>query len=264
MDVNKDYTPTDYLGGSAFGKLKMHLERYKYRRGEFKGHAPADPYKRHKKHFRVVDCGTSMAVRMYNTNILRAFPDGRIMIDLGGWETSTTKANLNYAVGRFVPFGRVSVYSRSVFGKNQMCVSVKGKLYRYYGGIELDADQNIISPLKAFEAKRIDRAESKELADKLKASGFKDMFKVLAANVTPNMRRGYYSADRMRDYLTDADYVDRWLEIIAQYTFDKISTRRGVYEWVQREPKAVWAAIMRDLKARMYEVVETDTTVIVA
>lgn len=262
MDVN-EYTPTNYLVGSAFGRLKPYLEQHKYRRGRNKGDAPADHYRRYKRHFRVVDRKSFMVVRTYNTDILTAYPDGRVVLDMGGWFTITTKANLNYALGHFVPFGRVSICSRKLFGRNQLCLDVNGKLYRYYDGIELDADHNISSPLKSFEAKRINRQATKELAAELKASGFKDVFKVLAASVTPDMRtRVYYDAGKLREALADADYADRWLEIIADYAFYKKYIPSRLHEWSKREPKEVWVALMRDLKHPMYESVDSGTTVV--
>lgn len=87
---------------TPYTKLQFHLERHMYKRGQFKGDAPADASLRGKNHLRVIKQGGNMCVRMWNTNIITVTPDNHIRISMGGWWTSTTKQNLNEAVHTFL------------------------------------------------------------------------------------------------------------------------------------------------------------------
>lgn len=84
---------------TPFGNLRLHIERYKYKKGRHAGAAPADTSRRGKSHFRVENHGYYIDVVFYYTSILRAFDDGRVVLQAGGYETSpTTRAALEDAL----------------------------------------------------------------------------------------------------------------------------------------------------------------------
>lgn len=75
---------------TAHEHLALHLSKYKYKRGEFKGDAPADHTRRGMSHFRVAEYGENYVVVFHNTHILRAYPDGSYVIHTDGWHTALT------------------------------------------------------------------------------------------------------------------------------------------------------------------------------
>ena len=87
--------------------LNLHLQRYVYKRGANKGDAPLE--KRSKSHVRIrrVDANT-LAVRMYETDILTVRSDGTFTIALDSWETSTTIALAQHLKARGLQVGVVS------------------------------------------------------------------------------------------------------------------------------------------------------------
>ena len=106
--------PSNYY----YGTLKLHLERHIYKRGKHKGDAPMEARQRNKNHYRVIDRGTHMAVRFHNTDIIKAYPDGRITIDCEGWaDRITTKTHLNMSLP-----GAYYVASYKVHSKSQLVV----------------------------------------------------------------------------------------------------------------------------------------------
>jgi hypothetical protein len=135
------------------GKLKLHLERHIYKRGQYKGDAPMEARQRSKNHYRVIDRGTHMAVRFHNTDIIKAYPDGKITIDCEGWaDRITTKTHLNMALP-----GAYYVASYKVHSHSQLVVRTQTGRYRYYDGITFDADGTPTTELKPFLARRIDK-----------------------------------------------------------------------------------------------------------
>jgi hypothetical protein len=231
-------------------KLKLHLDEHVYKRGKFKGDAPADPSRRSRNHVRVTQTrdGT-MIVRMHNTNIILAKPDGTIRISTGGWFTSTTKQNLNDALGRFVGWGRVG--TQRIFGYNHDVIRIIGKTYRFYDGMEFDIDGNLLSPAKTFSRKQVDRAETKEFRDEVEASGFKAVWPIVFANVEPGFKKGIglvYAERSLRQIITDPDRADQWPAIAALYKSN------------HDDHKSAYQALMRDCTKDMTEIVDTDVT----
>lgn len=243
---------------NTYSKLLMHLERHVYKRGQYKGDAPADRHKRGKSFFRVVKMGTYMTVRMHGTDILTAYPDGRIVIDTAGWyDSSTTRLRLNEALG-FVGFGQI--YMRKVMGLSQPVFRAGNNSYRYYDGMEFDDSARLLTKAEPFEMRRIDKAETKEFMDAVKASGFKDMFPLLYANTTP----GPVAVHRMQDMITDSDQAHRWPDIISAYKFERVyNYKMGQHATLERgTAKTCWNAIMKECKKGMYVTLKSDITTI--
>ena len=230
-----------------------------YKRGMYKGDAPMDT--RGKNHFRIVR-GENMVVTMYSTNILTAYRNGEFEVNLGGWsESSTTKSNINYALG--VINQRMSIGTKVIMGVRQTVIRTGTNLYLYYDGIRFNQAGELVTKPRPFEARRINKAESKELAEAVVLSGFKDMYPVLYATSTPP-EGGQSMPHRWKDYLQDADYAHNWPEIIEYFKYDKRwNPKTGGREWHEMDnAKACWARMMAKAKQDMYNNVATEVTVI--
>jgi hypothetical protein len=231
-------------------KLKLHLERHMYKRGMFKGEAPADASRRSRNHVRVIQArdGT-MIVRMYNTDLLRVMPDNTIRISTGGWFTSTTKQNLNDALARFVGWGRVG--TQRIFGYNHDVIRIIGKTYRFYDGMEFSMDGNLLSRATTFSRKQVNREETKEFRDKIEASGFKAVWPILFADVEPGFKKGIglvYAERSLRQIISNPDRADQWPTIAALYKSN------------HDDHKSAYQALMRDCTKDMTEIVDTGVT----
>jgi len=253
-----------------YTKLMMHLERHMYKKGKNKGDAPANKHRRGMSHFRVVKGkdGT-MRVRMWSTDILTAHPDGSVLIDTNGYHThNTTIIRINEAFAFMPDLMYVNLHKRSVYSYSQPTLRINDKLYSYYDGMILSEQGEVLTPLQAFEQKRVDRAETKALADDIKASGFKDAYALLYAVATPeDVQPNDYSlfGVNWQDVLCNNDQADKWRTIIARSKFERnYSFANGggyVYE-EKSNAKACWATIMQYCKKNMYVVSRSSTFVL--
>jgi hypothetical protein len=245
---------------NTYMKLKFHHERNIFKRGQFKGDAPAGKrwrtWVRVVKHPAVDGNDDSMRVRMYGTDLLTAYPDGRVVIDTGGWyDRPTTRLRINEAFG-FMPFN-ARLSSRKVFGLSQPVLRVGNKMVLYYDGIELSAEGTITSPLRHFERKQVNKAESKEIRDDMAA--FKEAFNLLWAVSTPDNVE--FHVPRIREAVTKEYQSNLWPAVIAKHTWYRYYNYHiGRYEQQKREAPEVWASIMQQLRKDCYEVVKTEIT----
>ena len=251
---------------SMYSKLSMHLSRHMYKRGKNKGHAPANAHRRAMDHYRVVKGNDdTYRFRMHSTDIFTAYPNGDVKIDTNGWYThNTTIIRLNESCGFFVGVG-VGMSKRSILSYSQPVLRVGTKLYYYYDGITLNAQGEVITPLQAFEQKRVDRAATKELANELQESGFTDAFKLLYAVATPDdIERDNYGmfGVKLPDALTDNARADQWKVIIARSKFVR-QYAYPQYKYIEKSnAKACWATIMAQCKKNMYIVSRSETFVL--
>jgi hypothetical protein len=244
--------------------MQLHLARHMYKRGKHKGTAPLDGSRRGRNHERVRETAVgNMAVRFHNTDVITVQPDDSFVLNCDNWFRSpTTRICMNDAFGAFFHDAglRVSVYNGVKFSKSQPIVCVNGQEYRYYDGITFSASGELLSTPKPFEAKRIDRDETKELHDGVKASGFKDVFKLLhvAASSDDEMWQpnGARAARQLRDILTNPDLSHNWPGVVRRYAFTY------TFEWRTRQDSYVkftaqqtWTAIMKAAKEDLYETV---------
>lgn len=240
---------------NTYMKLKFHLERNIFKRGQYKGDAPMG--KRWRTWVRVVKGNDdSMRVRMYGTDLLTAYPDGRVVLDTAGWyDRPTTRLRINEAFG-FMPL-HVRLSSRKVFGVSQPTLYIGGKTILYYDGIEIGADSTITSPLRPFERKRVNREESKEIRDDMKASGFKEAFALLwSVSTSDDMG---YTPSRIREIVSNEYHANQWTTVIANNTWKRYySYNQSKYVCVKRDMPEVWASINQQLRKDCYEIVKTD------
>jgi len=254
---------------NMYTKLSMHLSRHMYKRGRNKGEAPADKNRRGMSYFRVVKRNDgAMCVRMHGTDLLTAHQDGSVLIDTKGWwDRQTTVLRLNDAFGFFDNLS-VRMYTSRVYSYSQPILRVNGKRYRYYDGMILSEQGELLTPMQAFEMKRIDKAESKELADDIKESGFKDAFKLLYATATPeDMELDNYVlfGVHLPDVFKDTNQADKWKLVIARNKFERrySYSSGGSYAYEERsDAKACWATLMAACKKNMYVVSRSSTYVL--
>lgn len=247
---------------TAFTNLKMHLERHAYKKGAYKGDAPADKSKRGKTMFRVVKRGDNkMAVRMWNTDIITAYDDGRLILDCDGWaNSSTTKMRMHEAL--FLCGIRAYLGSRVVSSKNQLCyVNAGDGAVVYYDGMEIDSDGTVRSELKPFMARRRDRTQTKAFEEEVAASGFKDVFKLLHATCEEDDREIIPARPTLHDILTSDVHANRWKPIVANFAWETETrwTPQGIKRTnIKHDASRTWSAIMERAKKDMYEEVPTD------
>lgn len=238
---------------NMYQHLKQHLERYVYKRGANKGDAPANKNQRWRNNFLVVERNDYMAVRLWRTDIIKAYPDGTFVIDTEGYSLhSTTVIRMNDALGYFLPH---SMWMGSIkkFSMPQKIMAVKDKKYRFYDGMKFDADCNLISEKKCFERRCVNKAETKEFLNELKESGFREVFNVLWSQATHDDRYGA-STHRLDETITNPDKSDEWMKIIAYFSF-----RSSYYSRADKvDPKTAWASLMQSAKKDMYVVLPTD------
>lgn len=245
---------------NTYDKLKSHLTDHAYKRGMYKGDAPFDQSRRSRRHHRVVERSQFMAIRFHNTDIVRAYPDGRVMIDCNGWVSSSTTMTAVRETTKVMPF-HFSVFSRSIMSLSQTVLRTQdGTMVKYYDGITFDGEGNVITELRPFEARRIDKAESKEFMDEVNASGFKDMFKLLYATVQPPEGTIGVYPRRLSDSFTNPEHAADWPHLIAKYKYEqKWMGFGGNRQWVEvGTAQTCWSRIMSICKHSMYNTVTTE------
>jgi hypothetical protein len=236
---------------NMYQHLMQHLERHVYKRGTNKGDAPANKGQRWRTSFRVVKHIDCMSVRLWRTDIIKAYPDGTFVIDTEGYYLhSTTVLRMNDALGYFLPHA-MWMGSIKKFSLSQKIMHVKGKKYRFYDGMEFDADCNLIGEKKCFESRCIDKAQTKVFLNELKEAGFREVFNILWSQATLDDRFGS-GMHRLEETITNPDKSDEWMSIIAQAAFGS--------GWGDNKacPQVAWSRIMQAAKRDMYVVLPTD------
>lgn len=212
---------------TAYGNLSLHHSRHEYKRGAYKGDAPADSSNRAKAHFRVIkpeyDHYTApYKVRFWMTNIILAYPDGRIKINANGFDNRpTTRKAMNEAL--HICGFRGYLYSRRIGQLSQTAISINGKSYRYYDCMEFDAEGTLLTPPKEWQAEVMDTDQTKAFRAQTKA--FWGMFPVLFA--TRNKDRAFmvgifnipgYKGSIVTPAASILDNPENWPLVVSYYT----------------------------------------------
>lgn len=215
---------------TAYGNLSLHHSRYIYKRGEHKGDAPADSYNRGKSHFRVIKPDPAYPndpykVLFWQTNILLAYPDGRIKINANGFDSrSTTRSAMRDALS-LCGF-RGSLYSMRLGTLSQTAVRINGKSYRYYDVMEFDAAGTLLTPPMSWQAGVMDTDQTK--AFRAQTKEFWGMFPVLfaARNKDRAFLDGIYALLHKHGRhvgMPNASILDgpeNWPVVVSHYTKD--------------------------------------------
>lgn len=250
---------------TTYAKLKLHLERHEYKRGQFKGDAPLDAKRRGRSHTRVFDHGLRRGVIMHNTRILTAYED-RFVLDSRGWHDSpTTRDAMNRALC-FTPLAGSYLHSRIVGGISQTALALRGwNAVLYYDGMEFDADGKLTTPLKPFMQRRINREESKEFMQEVKDSRFKAMFPLLyATSPEPDGTLSTRSNTALKEAITRDYMAHTWGDIVQSIKYKReYDYKNGRSIWVPRgDAKYCWSMLMTACKKEMYETVTSTQTII--
>ena len=262
---------------TMYANLREHLAKYAFKRGKYKGDAPADASNRAKSHFRVHmgayragEYGT-MQVIFHNTAIITAYLDGSIELNMGGYEDSpTTKAAYRHAMGTFGTFASF-ITSMKQFGISQTCVVTRTlgasqKTYLYYRYMKFSIDGKLLSDPILFRRRGIDKEASKEFAQAMKESGFTTMFPLLFAtaekpNKTELMNTRMPDAEMLRFHLTNPDRASFWPTLVGRYKYYGFRTSMMKLEDT-RTREECWDALMADAKRDLYKTSDTDVTTI--
>lgn len=209
-------------------------EEHMYKRGRYMGDAPADPARRSKNHFRIIKKWDGVyAVRFHSTDILTYYPDGTVIIDAGGWESSPTTRDAFAEFGVF--FGTVTLnkYKNTCVGftyrSKEPVPYVPGMTYNTF-------TKQITHPHEGgeFVLKRYvsDREARKAFSNA--AAPFRAMLPILAAAHNPHntnyMKSGpvwYGLADQPHETINNPDL---WPQIVATF-------------WSDGGHKAIWRSI---------------------
>ena len=245
--------------------LSNRLANHVYKKGQFKGDAPLEARKKSYVRVRRLD-DTTVAVRMYHTDILTAHNNGNIVIALDNWHTSTTKMWLNYALTMTCTGLRIT--SKSVQSLNQLTMRTPYGYYLYYNGMEFDSHGRLLSKPLPFEARRINKLETAEFMQSMEDSGFKDMYPVLYATADPEDINKHHRP--IETLFTDPDQARDWSIAIANHKYERKwdwSKSQGVVNYqgyiVERDnAKACWSRMMKQAKSNMYDTIRTEVTVI--
>ena len=241
---------------TPYAKLNDILTTDRYIKGAHKGDAPMD--KRSKTHFRVIrEHNQDLAVRFWNTDIITVSAEtGDLTLDCDGWgDRPTTKEAMNLALHKIMP-RRVYLGASRFKGKHTLMLTTPEGSYVYYDGMVLSPEGDLISEPQPFKARMIDREATKEFAEQIEASGFKDMFRILWGSADID-NRFFRKGGTVREVITDPTRADEWQNLIAYYAQ---GMSRGRY--TKRDADATWQSIMREAKKFMYTTITTEVTMI--
>jgi hypothetical protein len=213
---------------NAYGNLSLHHSRHEYKRGQYKGDAPADGSNRGKSHFRVIKPDAAYPtdpykVRFHATNILLAYPDGRIKINCNGYDHApTTRVALMQALS--ICGIRGGLCSKRIGTCSQTELFIWGKSYKYYDGIEFSAEGVLLTEAQTWLAGVMDTDKTK--AFRAQTKEFWAVFPVLFA--TRNKDRAFrdriFSIIPLHGHRLNApdasifDNPENWPVVVSYYT----------------------------------------------
>lgn len=248
---------------SPYENLLAHIDEHKYLRGAHKGDAPLDAKRRRRTEDRVVRGGGYAAAVRYGTEILRAYPDGRVVLHCGGWGSApTTRLAMNEALCITELVSSVGwMHGVQFRGISQLALGV----WRYYDGMELLPSPDGYKPtvLQSFRGRRKNKSQTQEFREGMKTSGFNALFPMLYANATSEDRPMTLDTVRLSEALTDPSVADQWPRIVAYYKFDWVRmalnqlTNRWERVYEEEAINRAYQAMVRAATAHMTETYDT-------
>jgi len=213
---------------NAYGNLSLHHSRYEYKRGEHKGDAPADHTRRAKNHFRVIAPEASYPadpykVRFWSTNILLAYPDGRIKINCNGFgDRPTTRKAVQEALS--ICGIRGGLCSKRIGTCSQTELFIWGKSYKYYDGMEFSAEGVLLTEAQTWMAGVMDTDKTK--AFRAQTKDFWAMFPLLFATRSKDRAFSARIFDILRQHGRNVggpaasilDNPEHWPVVVSYYT----------------------------------------------
>jgi hypothetical protein len=218
-------------------RLKLRLEHHAYKKGQHKGAAPADQSKRYKDHFRVENLGQYIAVVFHSTHIIRAYPDGSVVLSANGWGSSPTTREA------FAHYGfRLATIRHGSYRQSALCTwgAYSGPAVPWEDGIRLvsgDTWHYRLDPTykpKPFLTRVADKETRKEWRTDPDVQAFRAALPVLhaALSAMPYVERSALSWTRpsVRQRPTSAcDVHENWPVIVAVYYRDTPAETWGAY-----------------------------------
>lgn len=245
--------------------LKAHVAKHRYARGKNKGDAPLDPKRRRRDWELIIDRGYRMVVRKSNTDVLTAYPDGRVVVDCSGWDTSPT-TRIAVTQGLHLMGIRASMGSVRYRNLSQVVINLPMGSVRYYDGITLmqDTGKWMVQDLKPFRAKVRDMERVGAWDEAVKASGFKDLFPILHMNAEMDHRpNGYWDPNHMTELISSAEGAEDWLAVVAKFKWDYkygtsgAPTYNFTKQWFARTRQATWTHLRSTLTKGMDKIITT-------
>ena len=247
---------------SPYENLLAHIDKHKYLRGAHKGDAPLDPKRRRKSENRVINRGAYAAVIRWRTEILRAYPDGRVVLSCDGWGPQpTTKEAMNYALS-IADIGVGWLNSVRHKGVSQLALGQ----WRYYDGMALMPSPDGYKPtvLQSFRGRRKDKSQTQEFRERMKTSGFNALFPMLYANATSEDRPFSINPNALHETLTDPSLAYLWPGAVAYFKFDWVRmalnplTNRWERVYEEEAMNRAYQKMVRAATANMNETYDTE------
>lgn len=249
---------------SPYERMLRHINEHKYRRGAHAGDAPLDPKRRRRDWERVVQHPDKITIHRYCTDIITVYPDGRIVLDFDGWESSPT-TRVCATVALYLMGIQASVGSTRYRGLSQPCINLPSGTYKYYPGITLvqKDKQWVPEDTVPFPAIIADKEERKAFDEALKASGFKDLFPLLYVNSESGDAAYISIPTHLQEILTDPKYAEFWPSIVTAVKWIRLhhydhTTHCIKYTYTARTVRGTWTALINPIKKDMTKTITTD------
>jgi hypothetical protein len=234
-------------------KLSDHLRKHEYKRGQFKGDAPADSSRRSRSHYRVVrpSNATFIAIRFHSTDIIRAYPDGSLTLDANGWDASPTTRDAYAGWGIYLGSVRHGSHRQTALRPSR---TYDGRMVPFEDGMRLQYDSvkgsYYLHPdytPRPFMTRVADRAERSEFRTDPDVQAFRAALPVLHAAVTamplPERNTLRWELNMIKRDLHRACWThSKWPAIVASY-------------W-RETPAETWAAYYEDATRSMTKLEE--------
>jgi hypothetical protein len=209
-------------------KLSDHLRKHEYKRGAFKGDAPADSSRRSRSHYRVAQPSnaTFIAVRFHSTDIIRAYPDGSLVLDANGWDASPTTRDAYAIWGLYLGSVRHGSHRQMAL---RPCRTYGGPMVPFEDGMRLQYDSVMASYYlhpeytpRPFMTRVADKDERREFRTDEDVVAFRQALPLLHAAVTamplPERNTLRWELRCMpRDLHRVCESHSKWPAIVAAY-----------------------------------------------
>lgn len=246
---------------SPYETMQAHIAKHKYIKGANKGDAPLDPDRRRRDWERVIQRSDRISVHRYSTDILDIYPDGRIVVDCGGWSTSqTTRICVTHALHRMGV--RASMGSVRYRNASQPCLNLPSGTYKYYDEMTLVQRDGEWTPVRPapFSARVTDTDKLGAFNEGLKHSGFKKLFPLIYAGAEVEQR---WLCSHIESVITNSDFAELWPGLVAYYKWRTLYQMRSMSRvWGARTAKETWHAIINPIKRACTKTITTDVTVL--
>lgn len=261
--------PNPLTQPTAYTRLCEHHAKHIFKRGQNAGDAPLESRRKTDRLVRITP--THADVILYRTTVLRAFPDGSVTLNTGGYNTNSTREVINRALafmgGRYCA-SALGVGSTQRFGVSQMHYFTPTHFYAFYDWMTLTPDGIPATPVP-FKRCIIDPTKSKPFAAAVRP--FRQTFPVLHAalpdTADPDTIRAaaetrrelnLYDTRNLHEALTSRP--DLWPAIITLNAYTTEWT--GGWREVKQPPSSVLNKILNQIKRTMYMTVDADVCVI--